>query len=124
MAFSALRADCLTGMSLSAHVHSTSAPVHTHAGAAGHDDDGHHHAMSAQDAQASQDYADAGTSHKHDDGKGHPAMNCCGLFCVSAIGCEPQVFSAPAPVVSVSTRALDEALAGRCPGRINRPPIS
>ena len=123
MALSALPAHCLTDTSLTAHVHTGNAPARTHAGNAGHHHDGHHHAAPAQDAQAPHDHADAGTPHKH-DGKSHPSTNCCGVFCVSAMGCEPQAISAPAPVVSVSTPALDEALVGRGPGRINRPPIA
>jgi hypothetical protein len=114
MALSASPAHCLTDASLSAHVHTASAPAHTHG------DAGHHH----DGAQAPHDHADAGTPHQHDDGKSHPSTSCCGVFCVSAIGCEPQAIAAPAPVVSVSTPALDEALAGRGPGRINRPPIA
>jgi hypothetical protein len=114
MALSALPSHCLTDASLPAHIHTTSA--HTHAADAGHHHDDHA-------AQAPHDHADASTPHKH-DGKSHPSTNCCGVFCVSAMGCEPQAISAPALMVSVSTPALDEALAGRGPGRINRPPIS
>jgi hypothetical protein len=121
MALSALPGHCLTDAT--AHVHATGAPAHTHAGNAGHHHDGHHHAIPAHDAQAPHDHADAGTPHKH-DGKGQSSTNCCGVFCVSAMGCEPQAVSAPAPVVSVSLPALDAALAGRGPGRINRPPIA
>jgi hypothetical protein len=123
MAFSAPPAHCLTDASLRAHVHGANAPAHTHAGGAGHHRDGHDHAAPAHDAPAPHDHADAGAPHKH-DGKSHPSTNCCGVFCLSAIGCEPQAISAPAPVVSVSTPALDEALVGRGPGRINRPPIA
>jgi hypothetical protein len=118
MAFRTLPAHCLTDASLTAHVHSANATVHSHAGNDGHHHDGHDHA-----APVSHDHADAGAPHKH-DGKSHPSTNCCGVFCVSAMGCEPQAISAPAPVVSMSTPALDEALAGCGPGRINRPPIS
>jgi hypothetical protein len=124
MALSAPPAHCLTDASLTAHVHSTSAPAHSHAGNSGHDHGGHHHATPAPDAQASHHHADAGTPHKHDDGKGHLSVNCCGVFCVSAIGCEPQAVLGPTPAVSVSAPALAESLAGRSPGRINRPPIA
>jgi hypothetical protein len=124
MAFSALPAHCLADASLTAHVHTAATPAHSHAGNAGHHHDGHHHAAAAQDAQAPHDHADGGTPHKHDGGKGHPSTNCCGVFCISAIGCEPQAISAPLPVVSVSSPVLDEALVGRGPSRINRPPIS
>jgi hypothetical protein len=123
MALSALPAHCLTDAGLTAHVHTANAPARSHA-AAGHHHTGHDHAMPAQDAQAPHDHADAGPPHKHDDGKGHLSANCCGVFCVSAIGCEPQAVTAPAPLVSVNVPLLDEALTGRGPGRINRPPIS
>jgi len=124
MAFSALPAHCLTDASLTAHVHTAATPAHSHGGNAGHHHNGHQHAAGAQDAQAPHVHADGGTPHKHDGGKSHPSTNCCGVFCISAIGCEPQTVFTPTPVVSLSAPALDEALVGRGPSRINRPPIS
>ena len=120
MALSALPVHCLIEAT-PAHVHTAKTPAHAHAGNAGH----HDHAAHVHGAPAAHDHANAAgsTPHKHNDGKGHPSTNCCGVFCLSAIGCEPQAIAAPAPVAAPSVDPLDEPLAGRGPGRINRPPI-
>jgi hypothetical protein len=61
--------------------------------------------------------------HSDADGKAHPDK-CCGLFSVTALAVEPGVaLSTPAPI-SVTFAMLEDALGGRGPERINRPPIS
>jgi hypothetical protein len=74
-----------------------------------------------------------GTAHQHhddgavpqpsrDDGKAAIA-SCCGLFSVVAIPGEPVPSFGLDSLASVVLPVLDEALSGRGPERINRPPI-
>lgn len=74
-----------------------------------------------------------GTTHQHhddgaapqapaDDGKG-PIASCCGLFCVVAIPGEPVPRLGFDSLASVVLPIFGEALTGRAPERINRPPI-
>jgi hypothetical protein len=69
-------------------------------------------------------HPDGGTTHKqtNEDGKGH-AANCCGLFSVVAISGEPGITLGTLTLTSVPFAVLREALSGRGPDRINRPPI-
>jgi len=77
---------------------------------------------------------DQGTAHRHhdgsgsapkasDDGKGSVA-NCCGLFSVVAISAEPGVALAPSTHLCAFVPVAREALSGRGPDRLYRPPIS
>ncbi len=75
-----------------------------------------------------------GTAHQHhddgaapqapaDDGKG-PIASCCGLFSVVAIAGEPVPSFGLDSLASVVLPIFGEALSGRGPERINRPPIT
>ena len=75
-----------------------------------------------------------GTAHQHhddgaapqapaDDGKG-PIASCCGLFSVVAIPGEPVPSFGLDSLASVVLPVFGEALSGRGPERINRPPIT
>ena len=75
-----------------------------------------------------------GSAHQHhddgtapqpagDDGKA-PVANCCGLFSVVAIPYQPDINLGLNIPASVVVPALAEALSGRGPERINRPPIA
>jgi hypothetical protein len=60
------------------------------------------------------------------DGAKHGAKHgetCCGLFCVTAIAEQPAVTLAVPPVAAPEPPALETALLGCAPARINRPPI-
>lgn len=69
--------------------------------------------------------AHQGAPHQHSGGdkKSHSG-SCCGLFCVTAIAQEPGLALAAPPPAVATTPSLDYILAGRGPGRINRPPIA
>ena len=84
---------------------------------------------------------DGGKAHVHADGAAHehpdgaappPSANdgkaavaaCCGLFSVVAIPGEPDLGLGLYSPASVVVPALAEALSGRGPDRINRPPIA
>jgi hypothetical protein len=109
-------AHCLTDTHAAAHVHQAAAkiPSSTHV----HPDGVVH----AHGEQGSHQHAD-GAPHKHDaDDKSHG--NCCGLFCVTAIAhAAPALLAAPG-AAGPALPALEEALSGRGPDRINRPPIA
>ena len=61
------------------------------------------------------------TNH-HSDTDGKNSGNCCGLFCITALAHEP-VLAIAAPMISASVGpGLDDALAGRGPDLIKRPP--
>jgi hypothetical protein len=75
-----------------------------------------------------------GTAHQHhddgvapqpsgNDGKGGPIATCCGLFSVVAIPGEPVPSFGLDSLASVVLPVLGEALTGRGPERIIRPPI-
>jgi hypothetical protein len=106
-------AHCLTDDHPAAHVHA--AQKHTHP-----DGPTHHH----PDTAAHDDSENAAfPSHSGGDDKNHNGA-CCGLFCISAIAFEPGVIL-PVPSSCAAGRAdRADALNGRCPGRLNRPPIA
>src|SRR3954449_1693811 len=71
-----------------------------------------------------------GTIHQHSDhhehsgsGKKSDSESCCGLFSIAAIAQEPGLAVAERPSSLTHVTGLDYILAGRGPGRINRPPI-
>ena len=106
---------CLTDDRPAAHVHKAKADVTAHT----HGDGTVHHG--GQPAAHDQDES-APQKHSTTGGKDESG-NCCGLFCISAIGTErgprllaPLSFAADLP-------ALADALTGRDPGLLHRPPI-
>jgi len=86
------------------HEHSGKLHVHADGTAHQHDDDG------------------AAPQPSRDDGKAAIAT-CCGLFSVVAIPGEPVPSFGLDSLASVVLPVLGEALSGRGPERINRPPI-
>jgi hypothetical protein len=83
------------------HAHHTTAD--NHGGASAHDHDSHHGSGAQTDGQA--------------------GINCCGIFCLSAMPMSPAPdVSPPARIVSLVS-AIDHGIAGRGPDRIDRPPI-
>jgi hypothetical protein len=76
---------------------------------------------------------DDGTAHQHHDDSVAPRSSgdddkaaiatCCGLFSVVAIPSEPVPSLGSHSLASVVLPALADALSGRGPERINRPPI-
>jgi len=107
---------CLTDDGPAAHVHKAKADVtaHTHA-----DGTVHHHGG----PPTAHDH-DESAPHKHSKTGGKDeSSNCCGLFCISAIG-TPSSPSLLAPLsFAADLPALADALMGRDPGRLHRPPI-
>jgi len=114
LAFSNATAHCLTEAHGAAHMHQAAASTHVHA-------DGIVHTHSDK---ASHRHGDASTPEKHSDGDGkNHSGTCCGLFCISAIAHEPPSTFPATVLVTRVVLPLDDALAGRGPARINRPPI-
>jgi hypothetical protein len=106
---------CLTDDHPAAHIHKAKADVTPHMHT-----DGTVHLQGGKAAA----HDDATEPHKHSkaDDKGGNG-NCCGLFCISAIAGDagptllvPMSFAADLP-------AAVNALTGRDPGRLHRPPI-
>ena len=103
-------AHCLTEGHVGVHDHGAN---HEHGGTL------HVHA----DGSAHQHHDDgAAPQPSHDDGKAAIAT-CCGLFSVVAIPGEPVPSFGSDSLASVVLPVLGEALSGRGPERINRPPI-
>jgi hypothetical protein len=103
-------AHCLTEGHVGVHDHGAN---HEHGGKL------HVHA----DGSAHQHHEDgAALQPSHDDGKAAIAT-CCGLFSVVAIPGEPVPSFGLDSLASVVLPVLGEALSGRGPERINRPPI-
>jgi hypothetical protein len=101
------------GMHKSAGTHDPGA-AHDHGGAV------HVHA----DGSAHQHHDDGAVpQHSGDDDKARVA-SCCGLFSVVAIAGEPVPGLGLYSLASAVLPIVGEALSGRGPGRINRPPIS
>ena len=73
-----------------------------------------------------------GTAHKHADNAGSPngsdnqqakyLGSCCGLFCLAAVTTEFDAVGRQLAHASAVLPACEETLAGRGPGRIDRPP--
>lgn len=106
---------CLTDDRAAAHVHKMKADVapHTHA-----DGTVHHHGGTPS-VHDDANTADPREHSKADDKSG----KCCGLFCISAIAVEPGATLLVPRWFATELPALAEALTGRDPGRLNRPPI-
>ena len=95
---------CLTEHS-AAHVHGkASAQIH------GHMDD------------LSRQHDDGDAAHKHSDTEKAAPGNCCGLFCVTALAHEPGFAPLTLPAIGPAAPAHADALDGRGPDRIDRPP--
>ena len=103
-------AHCLTEGHVGVHDHGAKhehgGKLHVHADGTAHQ---HHDDGAAQQAPA-------------DEGKG-PIASCCGLFSVVAIPGEPVPSFGSDSLASVVLPIFGEALSGRGPERINRPPI-
>ena len=126
---------CLTGshhhnaaMGRDAHTHSPNAGAHSGAGHshspavhsdshAGHDHAGSHHHADAADHHAVPAHASLGKG----DGSGTDA-GCCGVFCVSAMPAGLIADVLPLPGMPPAAAAAEPGIAGRGPGRIDRPP--
>ena len=114
LAYSQVAAHCLTEAPGAAHVHGASTTTHTHA-----DGTAHEHG-----AKAGHQHSESGASHEHGkSGDKSHSKNCCGLFCISAIAHEPPSTLAIGYTPVQSFPALSDALVGRGPERITRPPI-
>jgi hypothetical protein len=104
-------ARCLTEDHIGVHVqvstHDQGGKAHVHADGAAHE---HHDDGAAPPSSG-------------DDGKAAVAA-CCGLFSVVAISDGPGLSLALYSPASIIAPALGEALSGRGPNRINRPPIA
>jgi hypothetical protein len=101
---------CLTDDHMVARQHANT--VHVHADVAAH-----HH--SGPD-----------TSHEHSAPRQHPDHgmtgnpgDCCGLFPMTGLSGESRISFEPSNLVSVAFPVPSDALHGRGPDRINRPPI-
>jgi len=122
-------AHCLIEGHSTTAVHDHGSTAHDHATPAAHD----HGATAAHDHGRVHVHAD-GTAHRHhddgptqkqanDSGKTDVA-NCCGLFSIVAVAGEPDLILGLSGHASILLPPLREALSGRGPERINRPPIS
>jgi hypothetical protein len=104
-------AHCLTEDHVGIHDHGGKVDVHA---------DGTEH-LHHGDAAAHRHHDDgAAPKHRGDDGK---AANCCGLFSLVAVAGEPILLLGPSSAASKLLPLAPEALSGRDPERINRPPI-
>lgn len=114
LAVTHVAAHCLTGSNGASHVHRAieKTPDRDHAAP-------HSHAGNAQ-----HEHSHDGAPHQHEkaDDTSHGG-NCCGLFCLSAISQDGGSFPAVVFAVAKDSPVLADALAGRVPDRINRPPI-
>jgi hypothetical protein len=113
LAFAGAAAHCLTEPGL-AHVHHAGVEPKSHVH---HDGSAHSHAAPSPHA-----HADGEAPHDH-DAAGKSDGNCCGLFCVSAIGQRSPDFTTTRIVATHAACVLADARTGRSPDRIDRPPI-
>ena len=104
-------AHCLTEDHVGIHDHGGKIHAHADGMAHRHHDDGVAHR-----------HHDEGTVLKHtgDEGK---AANCCGLFSLVAVAGESSLILGPSSSAANLLPLALEALSGRGPERINRPPI-
>jgi hypothetical protein len=102
------------------HVGAHDAGMHDHGAAHDHGGTVHVHA----DGSAHQHHDDGAVpQHSSDDDKARVA-SCCGLFSVVAIAGEPFPSLGLYSLASAVLPIVGEALSGRGPDRINRPPIA
>jgi hypothetical protein len=108
VAFTNNAAHCLEDM-IATHVHDHQTADHTHIHP---DGTAHQHSDHSVPQENS-----GGDKKSHDE-------SCCGLFSVTAIAQESGFVLAAPPFSLATVTGLDYILAGRGPGRINRPPIA
>ena len=106
---------------IAVHGHTTPA-AHDHGTAAVHDHGGKVHVHA--DGTAHQHHDDGSAPKSRSDGGKANIATCCGLFSVVAIAYEPGLILGLSGHASILSPPLREALSGRGPERINRPPIS
>jgi hypothetical protein len=90
-----------------------------------HDDgaDHHHHADHAAPHEHAATHEHSGPhQHPNHGANGNPT-DCCGLFPMVGLFGEARIAFGPSNVISVPIPALTDALQGRGPERINKPPI-
>jgi hypothetical protein len=104
---SARAAHCLTEMHGAAPAHMEQTHAHTHASGTAHAHDDRNVPQSRSDSDAS----------------AQPEQ-CCGLFCITALAIEPGAGLAHLVAFSTVAPAAAQALGGRGPERIIRPPIA
>jgi hypothetical protein len=108
-------AHCLTEDGITTAAHDHGGKIHVHADGTTH----RHH-----DHGSTQPHDDGPTQkHSSDGGKGGVAT-CCSLFSVVAVAFEPALILGTSGPASLLVPALRDALSGRGPERINRPPIA
>lgn len=105
LALNSAAAHCLTDSNSLAHVHQDHAKAHVHSDGATDQHHTHHDDK----------------PHKHSDAGGG---NCCGLFCSTALPSVANVGFAELPTAAKIDPVRADALTGRAPDRINRPPIA
>lgn len=109
---------CLIDAPVASHVHAAKAEPNAHP-SHGHTGGMHQHADGTVHRHS------GGSLPQHSDGHDKNGATCCGLFCITAIALDVAVMLPPAPPpVTLAALGRDEALAGRGPVRINRPPIT
>ena len=87
---------------------------------------GHHHAVVAEEHASAHQHAMASTATPpadHDHSKSRPG-ECCGLFPLMAFADGLPSILAPARLTSTVIPVMTDAMAGRGPDRIIRPPIT
>jgi hypothetical protein len=123
----AVAAHCLMeGLAVEPISHAGGSTVHVHA-----DGTTHHHGASVH-------VHSDGSAHHHpdvglpdstavrttDSGEKGSSGECCGLFPMVAVSSEPRPAFGPSRLASIAMPVLTDALIGRGPERINRPPIA
>jgi hypothetical protein len=110
-------AHCLTEDGLTSAAHDHGGTVHVHTDGTTH----RHHG----DGSTRQHHDDGSSTHKHSSGGAKDGVaTCCSLFSVVAVAFEPALILGLSGPASLLVPTLREALSGRGPERINRPPIA
>jgi hypothetical protein len=99
-----------------ATAHAESAAIHSHH-AANHD----HGAGDVKHLNAHHHKGDPVSGQAHDSGTS-TAASCCGVFCISALPTSLSPDLLPTARILSTLQAVDRGIAGRSPGRIDRPP--
>ena len=109
-------AHCLTEEHPLAHVHKAGAQAASHAHAGG---TAHHHT----DTPSAHEKTNSAASDENTGGKAG-ASSCCGIFCLSAMAAQADAMLTAPLSFELSHAARSDALTGRDPGPLHRPPIS